>query len=293
MLNTATPILQMKISGIPLSSLKTMIVTIRSVNYTIVKGNTDIEVDNDVASVFLTQGESEKIDRGNYNISIIAENINGENVSGFLKVMWVKRGSMSKASGGGGGSDADLSDYYTKGEVDILVSNIPGGADGFSPIATVSKSDGVTTISITDKNGTKTVQVLDGINGVDGITPHIGSNGNWFIGNIDTNVKAEGIDGTDGKDGIDGFSPTITENSGNNSNTYKLDITTKDGSFTTPNLKGKDGDGSGGADSSGGDGLFAFEIREDGHLWVMTDSETQANNFSIDNNGHLIYTLEG
>ncbi len=38
-----------------------------------------------------------------------------------------------------------------------------------------------------------------------------------------------------------GFSPVIVENSGNNENTFMLDITTKDGKFTTPNLKGADG----------------------------------------------------
>lgn len=29
--------------------------------------------------------------------------------------------------------------------------------------------------------------------GADGITPHIGENGNWFIGDTDTGVRAEGI----------------------------------------------------------------------------------------------------
>lgn len=374
MLNTATPTLQMKISGVPLSSIKIMIVTIRSVNNTIVKGNADIEVDNDVVSAFLTQEEADKISGENYNVSILAESISGEDVSGYLKVMWVKRGSMSKAAGAGGGSDIDLSNYYTKQEVDVIISNIPGGIDGFSPIATVRKADGVSKITITDKNGTTEVKVFDGSDGLDGTTPHIGENGNWQIGTVDTGTKAEGIDGTDGKDGIDGFSPMITENEGNDKSTYKLDITTSTGIFTTPNLKGggdgggtiqsaiwkpivssggelsweksdseevpesvnikgapgkdgqdgfspsitenplntqsiykldivtKDGvfttpnlkgkDGSSGSDSGSG-GLFAFEIREDGHLWVISDSETQANSFYIDDKGHLIYELEG
>lgn len=39
-----------------------------------------------------------------------------------------------------------------------------------------------------------------------------------------------------------GFSPTITENSNNDNNIYKLDITTKDSTFTTPNLIGEKGD---------------------------------------------------
>ena len=37
---------------------------------------------------------------------------------------------------------------------------------------------------------------------------------------------------------VDGFSPIITENKDNDENTYKLDIVTKDGTITTPNLKG-------------------------------------------------------
>ena len=32
-----------------------------------------------------------------------------------------------------------------------------------------------------------------GGSGADGITPHIGENGNWFIGDTDTGVRAEGI----------------------------------------------------------------------------------------------------
>ena len=34
--------------------------------------------------------------------------------------------------------------------------------------------------------------------GTGGITPHIGDNGNWFIGAADTGIKAEGKDGTNG-----------------------------------------------------------------------------------------------
>lgn len=41
--------------------------------------------------------------------------------------------------------------------------------------------------------------------GNDGITPHIGPNGNWWIGEADTGVKAEGTDGEDGTDGTNGI----------------------------------------------------------------------------------------
>lgn len=37
-----------------------------------------------------------------------------------------------------------------------------------------------------------------GPRGDDGITPHIGENGNWYIGDTDTGVKAEGPRGQRG-----------------------------------------------------------------------------------------------
>ena len=50
--------------------------------------------------------------------------------------------------------------------------------------------------------------------------------------------------------GDPGFSPIITENADNTDKIYKLDITTADATFTTPNLKGADGQGGTGGDSS-------------------------------------------
>ena len=44
----------------------------------------------------------------------------------------------------------------------------------------------------------------NGTDGKDGNTPFIGENGNWWIGEIDTGVKAAGVDGTDGVDGEKG-----------------------------------------------------------------------------------------
>lgn len=48
----------------------------------------------------------------------------------------------------------------------------------------------------------------------------------------------KGKDGENGADGEDGFSPTITENENNTEDSYKLDVTNKEGTFTTPNLMG-------------------------------------------------------
>lgn len=44
----------------------------------------------------------------------------------------------------------------------------------------------------------------EGKNGKDGKSPHIGANGNWWVGDVDTGVKAQGPEGQAGKDGEDG-----------------------------------------------------------------------------------------
>ena len=59
------------------------------------------------------------------------------------------------------------------------------GADGFSPTATVAKSGKKTTITITDKNGTTTEEVLDGADGQPGAVQDVKVNG--------TSVLAEGV----------------------------------------------------------------------------------------------------
>jgi len=55
--------------------------------------------------------------------------------------------------------------------------------------------------------------------------------------------------GANGRDGTDGVSPTVAVAS-NTSTEYKLTITDKNGSITTPNLKGQNGSGGGSGSSS-------------------------------------------
>lgn len=75
----------------------------------------------------------------------------------------------------------------------------------------VSKINNVATVEITKKDGTtKTVNILDGergengTDGQDGITPTIGQNGNWYIGDTDTGKPSRGIQGEQGIQGIQG-----------------------------------------------------------------------------------------
>lgn len=83
-------------------------------------------------------------------------------------------------SGGSGSIDMQVADGYIQYSTDggktwenlIAVAGLKG-EDGYSPTASVSKSGKVTTITITDKNGTTTAGVEDGADGVPGATPNI------------------------------------------------------------------------------------------------------------------------
>ena len=84
-----------------------------------------------------------------------------------------------------------------------------------------------------------------GTPGQPGITPHIDSaTKHWMTGDTDTGISAEGTPGPHGANGADGVSPTVSVAS-NTGTEYRLTITDKNGSITTPNLKGQNGAGSG------------------------------------------------
>lgn len=132
-------------------------------------------------------------------------------------------------------------DYAKKTADDILAAKEAGefdgkdgvdgvvGRDGVSPTFVTEQVEGGAKLTITDVNGTHEVFLEDGprglqgetgpqgepgpqgpqgdagpqgIPGKDGVTPHIGNNGNWFIGSEDTGISAKGIPGEPGKDGI-------------------------------------------------------------------------------------------
>ena len=94
-----------------------------------------------------------------------------------------------------------------------------------------------------------------GVPGSDGLTPYIGENGNWWIGESDTGVCAMGRDGRDGvngKDGLDG----------------------RDGVDGAPGEKGDTGDK--GNDGAPGRHVTSFVINDNGELVVhYSDDATQ------------------
>ena len=130
------------------------------------------------------------------------------------------------------------------------------GTDGYSPTANVTQNENGATIIITDKNGTTTATVTNGKDGADGkdgapgadgqdgITPTIGANGNWYLGDTDTGKPSRGEmgqqgpagnDGADGAPGKDGTSATHSWNG------TVLTITSASGT-SSADLKGEKGD---------------------------------------------------
>lgn len=96
----------------------------------------------------------------------------------------------------------------------------------------------------------------DGVDGNDGDVPVIGSNGNWYIGGVDTKIPARGKDGINGQDGVDGITPKI----GDNGNWFIGETDTK---IPAKGDKGDKGDG-------GIEGKSAYQLWKD-HLGENCD----------------------
>ena len=108
---------------------------------------------------------------------------------------------------------------------------------------------------------------LTGATGEAGQTPHIGADGNWWIGDYNTNQPARGPKGADGKDGKDGTSPVVSI--GTNGNWY---INGEDTGMPSRGPKGADG--SDGADGSGDvSGHTIITIGENGN-WFINGEDT-------------------
>lgn len=115
-----------------------------------------------------------------------------------------------------------------------LSGNTGGGGGGESNIAWRPSVNADGDLSWTRSNST-TAPATQNIKGAPGEKGDPGDKG-------DPGEKGDpGSPGENGQPGNDGFSPTITENADNSDEVYRLDVETKDGKFTTPNLKGGSG----------------------------------------------------
>lgn len=128
------------------------------------------------------------------------------------------------------------------------------GQDGYSPTVTVTNITGGHRVSITDVNGTKTFDVMDGTNGTNGTNGSDGFSPTVTVTNITGGhrVSITDVDGTktfdviDGTNGTNGVSPTITVTAIAGGHRVSITDATSTTSFDVM-------DGTGGGDSGGGD----------------------------------------
>lgn len=108
------------------------------------------------------------------------------------------------------------------------------GTSGTKQTSEMTVNNGVSVTGVSDKgNGTFTLLLSDGSES----EPIHTVKGDPFTY---SNFTAEQLESLRGEKG---YSPTITENADNTDSIYKLDVTTVDGMFTTPNLKGTNENG--------------------------------------------------
>ena len=103
---------------------------------------------------------------------------------------------------------------------------------------------------------------FDGAQGQPGIPPHIGENGNWWIGDIDTGIPAQG------EPGVPGASQTISVSERNPmyGGGVNITVTNPDGTFSTAIVRD-------GADGEPGVPGEAPHIGENGN-WYIGDTDT-------------------
>ena len=89
--------------------------------------------------------------------------------------------------------------------------------------------------------GLQGIQGIQGIQGPQGEKGDTGATGAQGLQGIPGDKGEKGDKGDTGANGVDGVSPTVAANPDNNEDVYKLDITDKNGTHTTPNLVGRQG----------------------------------------------------
>ena len=101
--------------------------------------------------------------------------------------------------------------------LDSVKTNAYPVSEGESPSAILTKvQDGTYVISFGVPQGATGPAGHDGKNGSDGTTPHVDTaTGDWFLGDKDTGVHAQGEQGKTGQTGKDGITPHIDKTTGN------------------------------------------------------------------------------
>lgn len=121
---------------------------------------------------------------------------------------------------------------------------LPAAVVGDYVLGTKNDSGVVYTITGETESGDSWVVnrecILKGAAGTDGTTPHIGANGNWYIGSTDTGKPSKGADGSS----IQSIERTSGTGAPGTTDTYTVTLTNGD-TTTFQVYNGKDGSGSG------------------------------------------------
>ncbi len=163
---------------------------------------------------------------------------------------------------------------------------------GITDVTRIATNNNIDTYQIvyTDGNST-TFNITNGVDGSDGVAPHIGTNGNWWLDTVDMGVKAVGSDGkkgekgesgADGKDGVDGKTPYIKDGFW-----WISDTNTNVRAEGTSGAQGEKGDtGENGIDGADGVGIAMIEkASTDGAVdtYVITLTNGVTHTFTITN----------
>ena len=165
--------------------------------------------------------------------------------------------AINEAARSGGGA----------GSMDLRV------ADGYIQYSTDGGSTWTNLIAVADLKG---ADGKPGAAGADGVTPHIGDNGNWYVGSTDTGKPSRGVTGAPGKDGADGKpgaagADGITPHIGDNGNWYLGSTDTGKPSRGATGAPGKDG-AAGKPGAAGADGVTPH-IGDNGN-WYLGETDT-------------------
>ena len=165
--------------------------------------------------------------------------------------------AINEAARSGGGA----------GSMDLRV------ADGYIQYSTDGGSTWTNLIAVVDLKG---ADGKPGAAGADGVTPHIGDNGNWYVGSTDTGKPSRGATGAPGKDGADGKpgaagADGITPHIGDNGNWYLGSTDTGKPSRGATGAPGKDG-AAGKPGAAGADGVTPH-IGDNGN-WYLGETDT-------------------
>lgn len=172
-----------------------------------------------------TNGVKQSVDSSAHNVCSIGSKALSLSTSTIYKLdsnnKWVAQSSSSGSSAGGGQSAYQVAvEYGFEGSVEEWLASLHGkdGENGADGKAATIKVGQVTTVD-PDANAS---------------VVNTGTETNALF---DFSIPK----GQSGTNGSDGYSPTIVENAENTDGIYKLDVTTKTETFTTPNLMGSNG----------------------------------------------------